>query len=154
MEEIFMLYLHIHKAQHFTFKILFHHNISAQLKSTLDFSRITLHLFVSNTENKVFSSFQTKIRMKLFCHPQGMQRLPYRSEGNRWDSPCNMTTSSLIYPCRKSLSNIKPLFYWNQRQWWTLSLSKRKSAFQLWTDGAPKRLYLSKQLCGFSTQLS
>lgn len=30
-ERIFMLYSHIHKAEHFTFKILFIHNVSAQL---------------------------------------------------------------------------------------------------------------------------
>lgn len=69
MKEIFILYLHIHKAEHFTFKIVFIHNISAQLCLlwTLPEFHFT-HLF--QTQNKVFSSFQTKLRMKvLLCHP-------------------------------------------------------------------------------------
>lgn len=46
MEEIFMLYLHIHKAQHLTFKILFHHNISAQLSLLWTFLELHFtHLF-------------------------------------------------------------------------------------------------------------
>lgn len=36
--------------------------------STLDFTRVTFYSFVSNTENKVYSSIQTKIKLQLlFC---------------------------------------------------------------------------------------
>lgn len=146
-ERIFMPYLHIHKAEHFTFKILFIHNISAQL--CLLWTLLELHFTPLFQTQRIRCTLHFKQKSKRSSSPAILPReaeTTYSSEGNQW---VGLTTqhniSSLTYPCRKSLSNIKPLFYWNQRQW---SLFKRKSTFQLWPDGAPKGLYLSKQLCG------
>lgn len=55
--------------------------------STLDFTRIIFHSFVSNTENKVFSSFQTKTRMIDTPLPAPRGRTAIQARGHQWASP-------------------------------------------------------------------
>lgn len=49
-----------------------------------------------------------------------------------------------------SMSNMKSLHYWNLRQWESLSLKKKVSTLQLWSDGAPNDYVCQSVLCNFS----
>lgn len=80
--------------------------------STLDFTRVTLYSFVSNTENKVYSSFPTKTKPTLlFCQARRGAETTTQFRGPRVHLTQDASLSSLIYPRTKSLSNLKPSFY-------------------------------------------